>query len=73
MSGNGIKEMRGGEYLLDGYITLDKPKVFKDENGIFYSIGIDWNTSRIDIGSMIENIYNHSLLSFYIFNQLFIF
>ena len=41
---------------------------------IHFSIGIDWNTSRIDQSlSSIENIYNHSLLSFYIFNQLFVF
>ena len=38
LSVDGIKEMRGGEYVLDGYITLANPKVFKDENGMEYSI-----------------------------------
>ena len=38
LSVDGIKEMRGGEYVLDGYITLANPKVFKDENGIECSI-----------------------------------
>ena len=30
--------MRGGEYVLDGYITLGTPKMFKDDNGMEYSI-----------------------------------
>ena len=38
LSVDGIKEMRGGEYVLDGYITLDKPRVFNNENGIKCSI-----------------------------------
>ena len=38
LSVDGLKEMRGGEYVLDGYITLANPKVFKDENGMEYSI-----------------------------------
>ena len=33
LSVDGLKEMRGGEYVLDGYITLDKPRVFNNENG----------------------------------------
>ena len=37
LSGNGIKEMRGGEYLLDGYITLHNPTILVDKRGIEYS------------------------------------
>ena len=38
LSVDGIKEMKGGEYVLDGYITLNNPKVFKDNNRMEYSI-----------------------------------